>query len=81
MEIKNAITIDNLTADSVSVKTQRVLVEDSGIYPVGSPNRKAYMNSESGRAKLAADVPDPYCTAVLEVWGEDTTVDENIEED
>ena len=46
MEIKNVITVDNLTTESVSVKTQRVLIEDNGTETaLGLPSRKAYTNS------------------------------------
>lgn len=40
MEIKNVITVDNLTTESVSVKTQRVLIEDNGTETaLGLPSR------------------------------------------
>lgn len=75
MEIKNVITIDNLTTDSVSVKTQRTLVEDNGSEtPLGSPSRKAYMNSESGRTELAAEVSEPYFSGIIAVWGDNSTI-------
>lgn len=72
MEIKNVITVDNLTTESVSVKTQRVLIEDDGIETaLGLPSRKAYINGDSGRSELAAEVPEPYFSAILAVWGEE----------
>lgn len=72
MEIKNVITVDNLTTESVSVKTQRVLIEDDGIETaLGLPSRKAYTNSNDGRTELAAEVPEPYFSAILAVWGEE----------
>lgn len=75
MEIKNVITIDNLTSDSVSVKTQRVLVEDSGVETaLGMPTRKAYENSESGRLELAAEVFEQYFSGIIAVWGNTATV-------
>ncbi|MCI5654853.1 MAG: hypothetical protein SOT80_09535 [Candidatus Pseudoruminococcus sp.] len=61
MEIKNVITIDNFIAKSVSVKTQRVLIEDNGTETVfGLPNRKAYVNSSDGRTELKAELQEPY---------------------
>lgn len=78
MEIKNVITVDNLTTESVSVKTQRTLVEDNGIETaLGLPSRKAYMNSENGRAELAAEASEPYFSAILAVWGEEFVKEEN----
>lgn len=72
MEIKNVITVDNLTTESVSVKTQRVLIEDNGTETaLGLPSRKAYINCDSGRSELAAEVPEPYFSAILAVWGEE----------
>lgn len=80
MEIKNVITIDNLTADSVSVKTQRTLVEDNGDETaLGLPSRKAYMNDADGRTELAAEVVEPYFSAVIAVWGDKVTVDDNTD--
>ena len=80
MEIKNVITIDNLTTDSVPVKTQRTLVEDNGSETaLGSPSRKAYINSESGRTELAAELAEPYFSAVISVWGDNATVSEESE--
>lgn len=78
MEIKNVITVDNLTTLSVSVKTQRVLIEDNDIETaLGLPSRKAYTNSNDGRTELAAEVPEPYFSAILAVWGEELVEEEN----
>lgn len=81
MEIKNVITIDNLTADSVSVKTQRVLLENSVEYAVGNPVRTSYINNTQSREELINNVPEPYCSAIIDVWGENTVSEEqNITE-
>lgn len=77
MEIKNVITVDNLTTLSVSVKTQRVLIEDNGTETaLGLPSRKAYINGDNGRSELAAEVPEPYFSAILAVWGEELAENE-----
>lgn len=76
MEIKNVITVDNLTENSVSVKTQKIIDMDGTSYPMGDPHRCAYMNSTSGRASLKNDVPEPYLSAVLNVWGDAPTVED-----
>lgn len=71
-------SLDMLTETSVSVKTQRY-IKDGGIeYPVGEPHRCAYVNSERGRAEIAAELPEPYLSAVLAVWGENPTVSEEV---
>jgi hypothetical protein len=70
-------TLDMLTETGVSVKTQKY-VEDGGVeYAVGEPHRCAYVNSERGRAEIAAELPEPYLSAVLAVWSDAPTVIEN----
>ena len=70
MDIKTVITVDNLTTESVSVKTQRVLIEDNGTETaLGLPSRKAYTNSNDGRTELAVEVQEPYFSAIISVWG------------
>lgn len=67
-------TLDMLTETGVSVKTQKY-VEDGGVeYAVGEPHRRAYVNSERGRAEIAAELPEPYLSAVLAVWGDSAKV-------
>ena len=68
------ITLDMLTETGVSVKTQKY-IEDGGVeYAVGEPHRRAYVNSERGRTEIAAELPEPYLSAVMAVWGEAPTV-------
>ena len=67
-------SLDMLTETSVSVKTQKY-VEDGGVeYAVGEPHRRAYVNSERGRAEIAAELPEPYLSAVMSVWGDSAKV-------
>jgi len=67
-------SLDMLTETSVSVKTQKY-VEDGGVeYAVGEPHRRAYVNSERGRAEIAAELPEPYLSAVMAVWGDSAKV-------
>ena len=71
------ITLDMLTETGVSVKTQKY-IEDGGVeYAVGEPHRRAYVNSERGRAEIAAELPEPYLSAVMAVWGDVPTVVED----
>lgn len=73
------ITLDMLTPESVSVKRQQY-VEVGGVeYPIGEPHRRAYTNSAAGRAALEAELPEPYRSAVLAVWGDHPTVSEAAE--
>lgn len=73
------ITLDALTQNSVSVKTQKIIIQDGVSYEIGEPHRCAYVNSVSGRKQLAAALSDPYLSAVLAMWGNTPTV-EDIEE-
>lgn len=71
------ITLDMLTQDSVSVKTQKYTTIDGVEYPVGEPHRKAYVNSSSGRAAVQAELPDAQSNAIMAVWGDTPTVVES----
>lgn len=73
--MQDIITIDALTKGSVSVKVQKTIVQDGIAYEIGEPHRCAYVNSAYGRAQLAKEVPEPYLSAVMAVWGNDPTID------
>lgn len=70
------ITLDMLTQDSVSVKTQKYVVVDDIEYPIGEPHRRAYTNSASGRAAVQAELPEAQASAILAVWGDTPIVDD-----
>lgn len=72
MEVK--ITLDMLTDKSVSVKTQKYITDGGVEYAVGLPHRRAFVNSERGRAEIAEALQEPYLSAVMAVWGESATV-------
>lgn len=80
MELKEKITLDMLTKDSVSVLRQQFLNINGTEMQVGGNIRNAYMNSKSGREQLRAALSDEYYTAVMAVWGNSSTVDEPITE-
>ena len=73
------ITLDMLTQDSVSLKKQNHTVVDGKEYPIGEPWRRAYVNSVQGRAQVQAEVPEPYLSAIMAVWGDAPTVTEQAE--
>ena len=73
------ITLDMLTADSVSIKKQQYTVVDGKEYPIGEPWRRAYVNSIQGRVQVQAEVPEPYQSAIFAVWGNAPTVPDNPE--
>jgi hypothetical protein len=69
-------TLDNLNKNSVSVKKQQIETVNNVEYPIGQPWRRAYVNSTQGRIQVEAEVPAPYKTAILAVWGDTPTVTE-----
>lgn len=72
-------TLDMFTSDSVSLKKQQYTVVDGKEYPIGEPWRRAYINSVKGRAQVQAEVPEPYLSAIMAVWGDNPTVTEPTE--
>ena len=79
MELKEKITLDMLTKDSVSVLRQQFLNYDGVDMQVGENIRNAYSNNEDDRALLKSILSDEYYNAVMAVWGDNPTVDEPIE--
>ena len=71
--MEEKIMVDMLTQDTVSIKTQRYMVEDGTELEIGLPHRKAYSNSPQGRAALANELAEPYLSAVMTVWGDAPT--------
>lgn len=68
MELKEKITLDMLTKDSVSVLRQQFLIFNGEEMQVGGNIRNAYMNDESGIEQLRKVLSDDYFNAVMAVW-------------
>lgn len=68
MELKEKITLDMLSKDSVSVLRQQFLIFNGEEMQVGGNIRNAYMNDESGREQLRKVLSDEYFNAVMAVW-------------
>ena len=79
MELKEKITLDMLTKDSVSVLRQQFLNFNGEEMQVGGNIRNAYMNDESGREQIRKVLSDEYYNAVMAVWGTEPTVEEPTE--
>lgn len=79
MEIKEKITLDMLTEDSVSVLKQKYISVDGTDIKVGENVRNAYMNTQTGREQLKSILPEEYYNAVLAVWGDSPTMAEPAE--
>lgn len=73
------ITIDALTKNSVSIKRQKTITADGSTYEIGEPHRCAYANSATGREQIAEELPEPYLSAVMAVWGDTPTVEDPAE--
>ena len=70
MEIKERITLDMLTKDSVSVLRQKFIEINGTEMQVGGNVRNAYMNCENDREILKAELSEVYYNAVMAVWEE-----------
>lgn len=68
MELKEKITLDMLTKDSVSVLRQQFLNYNGVEMQIGGNIRNAYINDESGREQLRKVLSDEYYNAVMAVW-------------
>lgn len=68
MELKEKITLDMLTKDSVSVLRQQFLTFNGEEMQVGGNIRNTYMNDEFGREQLRKVLSDEYFNAVMAVW-------------
>lgn len=68
LQTQTKMTVDMLTADSVSILRQE-MAQINGIWTqIGENSRCAYLNTEQGRQQLTREVEEPYRSAVLAVW-------------
>lgn len=68
MELKEKITLDMLTKDSVSVLRQNFINLGGEDVQVGENVRNAYTNCESDRAILKEQLSEEYYNAIMAVW-------------
>lgn len=80
MEIKEKITLDMLTTESVSVVKQQYITVDGTDIKVGDNVRNAFMNTQTERELLKVKLPEEFYNAVIAVWGNSPTVAEPIAE-
>lgn len=78
MEIKEKIILDMLTTDSVSVLKQQYITVDGTDIKVGENVRNAFMNTQTQRDKLKAELPEEYYNAIMSVWGDGPTIVEPV---
>lgn len=68
MELKEKITLDMLTKDSVSVLRQKFINLGGEDVQVGENVRNAYTNCESDREILRKQLSEEYYNAIMAVW-------------
>ena len=78
MDIKTKITLDMLTTDSVSILKQQYITVDGTDIRVGENVRNAYMNTQTDREQLKIILPEEYYNAVMAVWGDEPTIDDEM---
>ena len=79
MDLKEKITLDMLTKDSVSVLRQQFINYGGVDMQVGENVRNAYSNNEDDRALLKNILSEEYYNAVMAVWGDNPAVNEPTE--
>jgi hypothetical protein len=73
------IYLDMLTQDNVSLRKQNAMSIDGKEYPIGEPWRRAYVNSIQGREQVNTEVPEPYRSVIMLMWGNTPTITEMTE--
>lgn len=68
MEIKTII--EYLNDESVSIVKKKYVIDEGKEYLIGDPHRTSYVNSTIGRSLLQQEVPEPYYSSIMSVWGE-----------
>jgi len=78
--VQTKLIIDLLTPERVSVLTKQYLTQDGIEYEIGLPHRSSWQNTAQGRELIAAELAEPYLSAVMAVWGDAPTVTEEGED-
>lgn len=78
MEIE--ITVDMLTKDSVSIKTQKYYIDGENRETIGLPHRRGYINNATDRETIL-ELGEPYISSIFAIWGnEPTIIEDEMEE-
>jgi hypothetical protein len=72
--VEKITSIDMLTEMHVNIKRQKYIEHQGQHLSVGDPHWKTYMNATHDRDVLAAEVPEPYLSAVMAVWGNEPMI-------
>ena len=77
MKIEQVKRIEDLCKDGVIIATQDILVRDNKEpQNVGEVMRVSYGNWESDRQRLIENEPENVVNAVMAIWGDKPTIDE-----
>nr|WP_302685447.1 hypothetical protein [uncultured Ruminococcus sp.] len=68
MELKEKITLDMLTKDSVSVLRQKFINLGGEDVQVGENVRNAYKNCDEDKSILKEQLSEEYYNAIMAVW-------------
>lgn len=68
MELKEKITLDMLTKDSVSVLRQKFINLGGEDVRVGENVRNAYKNCDEDKSILKEQLSEEYYNAIMAVW-------------
>ena len=68
MELKEKITLDMLTKDSVSVLRQKFVNLGGEDVQVGENGRNAYKNCDEDKSILKEQLSEEYYNAIMAVW-------------
>lgn len=70
------IMLEMLTQDSVNVKKQNYAIINGVEYPIGEPWHRAYVNNIQGRTEVQEEIPEPYRSVIILMWGDAPTVEQ-----
>jgi len=79
MDISSDYSLTGLNTNSACFMLSHYVTVDSVRLKLGETETRWYYNTTEQRQKLAAEVPEPYLSAVMAVWGGTPTVAESVE--
>lgn len=78
MEINKKYSFDTITKDFCAFIEEKTIFDNGDTYSA-APIRKVYENSVYGRKQLQKEIPEPFCSAALAIFGETPTVKDILE--
>lgn len=75
MKEEKKYIIENLTKDSVTIHTIYYILFNGQELQARDLHTCTYINNEQQRSLLISDIPDPYLSSILIMWGQMPTLD------